>query len=108
MKAHINNPHQQSIGEIMNKALFTISMLAMLLMTACAQQSETPSTEPNGCTPEQKATQACTKEYIPVCGWSDPAKIQCIKYPCASTFGNKCEACAAENVISWSEGECPQ
>lgn len=60
------------------------------------------------CTPEQKAAQACTKEYMPVCGWSDPAKIQCIKYPCAQTFGNKCEACANENTISWSEGECPE
>jgi hypothetical protein len=60
------------------------------------------------CTPEQKAAQACTKEYMPVCGWSDPAKVQCFAYPCASTFGNKCEACANENTISWSEGECPE
>ncbi len=60
------------------------------------------------CTEEQKQTQACTKEYLPVCGWSDPAKVQCIKYPCAQTFGNICSACADENVISWSEGECPE
>ena len=59
------------------------------------------------CTLEQKQNNACTREYLPVCGWSDPAKIQCIRYPCAQTFGNKCEACANENVISWSEGECP-
>ena len=59
------------------------------------------------CTAEQKAAEICTKEYRPVCGWNDPEKIQCIRYPCASTYGNKCEACAAENVISWSEGPCP-
>ena len=60
------------------------------------------------CTLEQKQTNACTKEYVPVCGWNNPAKIQCIRYPCAQTYGNKCEACASENVISYSEGECPQ
>lgn len=59
------------------------------------------------CTAEQKAAEACTLEYVPVCGWNDPAKIQCIRYPCASTYGNKCQACAAENVISWTPGECP-
>jgi hypothetical protein len=59
------------------------------------------------CTAEEKATQACTKEYRPVCGWNDPDKIQCIRYPCAQTYGNKCEACAAETVVSWTPGECP-
>ncbi len=60
------------------------------------------------CTPEQKQAEICTMEYLPVCGWFDSAKIQCIKYPCAQTFGNICQACAAENVVSWTQGECPQ
>ena len=60
------------------------------------------------CLPDQRGAEICTMDYRPVCGWNDPAKIQCIAYPCASTFGNSCQACANENVISWSEGECPK
>jgi hypothetical protein len=51
--------------------------------------------------------QACTREYMPVCGWFDPVKIQCIRYPCAATYNNKCTACADDKVISWTEGGCP-
>ena len=72
-----------------------------------------PKCEPNTdegvkfyCTPEQKKAQACTLEYAPVCGWFNQ-DIKCIKYPCASTYGNKCQACAAENVDFYTEGECP-
>ena len=60
------------------------------------------------CTPEQKQAEICTMEYLPVCGWFDSTKIQCIKYPCAQNFGNICQACSSENVNSWTEGECPQ
>lgn len=58
------------------------------------------------CTPEQKAAEACTLEYAPVCGWFSQ-DIQCIKYPCAQTFGNACGACADEKVEYYTEGECP-
>jgi hypothetical protein len=43
---------------------------------------------------------------MPVCGWFNQS-IQCFKYPCAMNYGNKCMACAAENVAYWTEGECP-
>ncbi len=59
------------------------------------------------CTPEQKKAEVCTAIYKPVCGWFDPAKIHCLKYPCAQTFSNSCVACSDEKVISWTEGECP-
>ena len=60
------------------------------------------------CTPEQRNAEVCTAEYNPVCGWNDPAKIQCIRYPCATTYSNSCVACQNPNVISWTEGECPK
>ncbi len=59
------------------------------------------------CEPEQRKADFCTEEYAPVCGWSDPAKIQCIRYPCAQTFSNICNACKDENVAYYTVGECP-
>ncbi len=46
------------------------------------------------CTPEQKEATMCTMEYMPVCGddWV--------------TYGNKCVACATEEVTSYIPGEC--
>ncbi|MBS3109792.1 hypothetical protein J4227_04660 [Candidatus Woesearchaeota archaeon] len=50
--------------------------------------------------------EACTLEYVPVCGWFNE-NIICAKYPCAMEYGNKCMACADENVGYYTEGECP-
>jgi putative hemolysin len=68
--------------------------------------TESSGEKKNYCTPEQKKAEICTLEYSPVCGWFNQ-NIKCFKYPCASTFGNKCEACSAENVEYWTAGECP-
>ncbi|TAL48149.1 hypothetical protein EPN87_01205 [archaeon] len=51
--------------------------------------------------------QICTAQYNPVCGWFDPAKIQCIRYPCAQTFSNSCFACSDDKVKYYTQGECP-
>ena len=62
----------------------------------------------NFCTPESKNAEACIEIYQPVCGWNDPEKIQCIKFPCANTYSNSCFACMDEDVLYYTEGECPK
>jgi hypothetical protein len=52
------------------------------------------------CTPGQRNVDACIEIYQPVCGWNDPEKIQCITFPCASTYSN--------NVLYYTGGECPE
>jgi len=60
------------------------------------------------CEDSQRGDIVCTAEYNPACGWSDPGKIQCVTYPCAQTYSNSCVACSDENVLYWTEGECPK
>jgi hypothetical protein len=58
------------------------------------------------CTDEMKQTQACTREYAPVCGL---VQVQCITTPCdpvPETFSNGCGACSQGNVVSYTAGEC--
>ena len=66
----------------------------------------TNQTERNYCTEESRNTTACILLYQPVCGWFN-SSIQCIRYPCASTYSNSCFACAEGMVEYWTNGECP-
>ncbi|MBI2144720.1 hypothetical protein HYU18_00165 [Candidatus Woesearchaeota archaeon] len=58
------------------------------------------------CSPQSREAAACIQLYDPVCGWFDPEKIQCVRYPCAQTFSNSCFACMDEKVQYWTKGEC--
>lgn len=49
------------------------------------------------CTEAEKAAEACTMEYMPVCGFMPDGTSQ--------TYGNKCGACSA-GVDYWESGEC--
>jgi len=60
------------------------------------------------CGTDERLGDVCIQIYDPVCGWNDPDKIQCIKYPCASDYSNGCEACQNEGVAYWTPGRCPQ
>ena len=58
------------------------------------------------CTEAMKKATACTLEYAPVCGL---VQVQCVttpSNPVPDTFSNGCSACAAGNVISYTEGQC--
>ncbi len=54
--------------------------------------------------PEERP-EICTKEYIPVCGYSDKSHA-CVLPPCNKTYGNKCEACADKSVKRYTDGKC--
>ncbi len=66
-----------------------------------------PEDQKTFCTNESRNAQACIQIYQPVCGWYDSEKVNCIKYPCAETFSNSCQACLNENVEFYTEGVCP-
>ncbi len=48
----------------------------------------------------------CPANVDPVCGWFKD--IQCIKYPCAQTYSNACEACQDSKVKYWTDNTCPE
>ena len=50
---------------------------------------------------------SCADVYMPVCGWFN-SNINCLKYPCASTYSNSCYACSDSKVDYWTNGECPK
>ncbi len=55
------------------------------------------------CTEEESKATACTMEYMPVCG----KIVLNMGKTVYQTFGNKCSACAAMKVYSYTPGECP-
>lgn len=59
------------------------------------------------CKADERLAEFCIALYDPVCGWNDPDKVQCVRYPCAETYSNGCEACKSENILYWTHGECP-
>ena len=73
----------------------------------CNQEFEVIGEEKQFCSDDSRNADACITLYDPVCGWSDPDKIKCIKFPCASTYSNSCNACKNLDVLYFTKGECP-
>lgn len=86
-------------------------VVALLLIGLIAYQAflnkNEPYTEETYCTPESRNAEVCTTDYFPVCGWFNPAEVQCVTYPCAITASNPCQACINEEVLYWTPGACP-
>ena len=80
-----------------------LGVLAFIFMDNSMKLNE----EKHFCSQQERESDFCIELYQPVCGWSDPEKIKCIKYPCAQTFSNSCFACQNPNVLYWTEGDCP-
>ncbi len=55
---------------------------------------------------KQERNKACTREYIPVCGWLEK-NVRCNRKPCTLNFGNQCSACSDEKVYYVTQGKCP-
>ena len=72
------------------------------------ERSNESNLEEHYCSAESRNAEMCIELYNPVCGWFNPEKIQCIKYPCGQTFSNSCFSCSDEKVLYWTQGECPE
>jgi hypothetical protein len=70
------------------------------------EPQEKPGDKKNYCTNESRIGDVCPLYYHKVCGWNDPLKIQCYKYPCAEEYSNQCFACKNPNVLFWTDGKC--
>lgn len=68
----------------------------------------TPEPQKNYCNPESRLATTCIVMDQPACGWFNASQVQCIKYPCAQTYQNWCNACVNEQVDYWTEGVCPE
>ena len=91
----------------MTLMLLVLLAIAMIFLITSLMPKESIEEENNYCSPESRNAEACIEIYQPVCGWFNPEKVQCIKYPCAQTFSNSCFSCMNEDVLYWTEGECP-
>lgn len=93
----------------MNKCyLFLISCLVVLGLVE-SQQRANPTLikkELSYLCPK-KRPKHCPDYYQPVCGYYDPAKIQCFRAPCAGNYQNPCKACTDSNVKSIMCNLCP-
>lgn len=56
---------------------------------------------------EKDRTAICTNEDNSACGWLDQGP-SCREPPCVNQYKNSCKACINEEILYWTEGECPE
>ena len=62
----------------------------------------------NYCKPSDRndnSSSVCLTLYEPVCGWFN-SSVECLKYPCTTTYSNSCVACSDNTITYWTAGEC--
>jgi|GEM_PF-3097057 len=86
------------MGKKLFLILFAFALVSMLVLVGagCEKYGIRPMTRDVKiyCTDEEKDNQACTREYVPVCGDN------------GQTYANKCVACSSGEIDYWVEGEC--
>jgi hypothetical protein len=60
------------------------------------------------CPSEERKGEFCFAIEDPVCGFFDPVKVQCEKYPCGQTYANSCFACKDNSTLYYTKGKCPE
>lgn len=73
----------------------------------CNQEFEVIGGEKYFCSNESRNADFCITLYDPVCGWLNSEEIKCIKFPCADTYSNSCNACKNPDILYFTKGNCP-
>lgn len=65
-------------------------------------------TDQTYCQASDRTVANCSSDdQDPVCGWFDSQSVNCLTYPCASDYVNKCLACKDVRILYTVAGKCP-
>lgn len=59
------------------------------------------------CTPQSREADCSSEVQNEVCGWYDPVETICGSDLCVKGYVNQCNSCLNEEVVYWTQGECP-
>ncbi len=86
--------------------IVAIVMFVLLVGTYYYLYEKSDKSVQNYCPPESRMVEVCLDRQQHVCGFFDPARVQCVTSPCASTYTNNCYACQEKDVLYWVKGKC--
>lgn len=91
------------------KPLFQLLILLVVFGLAGCNEQANRAADSIDCSDPRP--EMCTREYRPVCASRDSG-IRCVTEPCPGTelktYGNACDACADQSVISYNPGACDE
>ncbi len=78
--------------------------LSIVLLSQCSESTTTTelSYPEISCKPKPINCKGINK----VCGLFDPTKIQCVRFPCGTTFDTPCQACNDNRIVSYINTPC--